>query len=339
MTGRVIFAQNADEQLPMASTTKIMSTLLALESGGLDTPFTVDAQAIRVEGSSMGLKEGDTVTLRALCYGMMLPSGNDAANAAAVRVAGGIPDFVELMNQKAAQLGMENTSFGTPSGLDADGHHSTARDMAMLLREALKNPEFEIISSSKTAKLSYGNPPYDRWLTNHNRLLWSCEGTIGGKTGFTKESGRCLISAVRRDGVTLICATLGCPDDWNVHSSLYKTGFAALSPVDLSSYYAGLRLPVIGGTGDVTVTGGQTALLPLAPDEAKGLVVSVQLPPFLYAPVEQGEFVGTVAYSMGSVVLWKEELKAANAVPLSFTPVPDKPTLWERMKTLFEREK
>ena len=212
-TGRVLFAQNAGLRLPMASTTKIMTALLTLEQGGLDNYFQVDSDAIRVEGSSMGLQEGDSVSLRALAYGMLLASGNDGANAAAVRISGSIPAFVERMNARAAEIGMADTRFATPSGLDDPGHYSTAYDMALLAREALQNPLFAEICAQSKAVVQYGNPPYNRWLTNHNRLLREYPGTIGVKTGFTKASGRCLVSCAERDGVRLIAVTLGCPDD------------------------------------------------------------------------------------------------------------------------------
>ena len=144
VTGEILFEKNAKSKLPMASTTKIMSAMLALESGNLDEEFTVDSNAIKVEGSSMGLQEGDRVTMRALVYGMLLPSGNDAANAAAVRLCGSVDAFVQLMNDRAVELGLNSTHFVTPSGLDdyTDDHYSSAYDMAVLAKEALKNPDF-----------------------------------------------------------------------------------------------------------------------------------------------------------------------------------------------------
>lgn len=170
-TGEVIYAHNAAEKLPMASTTKIMTTLLCLESGGLYDEFTVDSEAIKVEGSSMGLREGDTVTKYALCCGMLLPSGNDAANAAAVKISGSIEKFAELMNKRAREMGLSKTYFVTPSGLEGEGHGSSAADMALLAREALKNDIFREICSQTSLKLRFGDPPYERWLKNTNRLL------------------------------------------------------------------------------------------------------------------------------------------------------------------------
>ena len=185
VTGEILYEKQAQEQRPMASTTKIMTTLLCLESGDLDTEFPVDTDAIHVEGSSMGLVEGDIVTKRALCYGMLLPSGNDAAGAAAVKLAGNYAAFAEQMNQKAAELGMTQTHFVTPSGLHDDQHYSTAYDMALLTAAAMQNETFREICRQPSAKVCFGNSPYERWLTNSNKLLTMDETVVGVKTGFT----------------------------------------------------------------------------------------------------------------------------------------------------------
>ena len=231
-TGRVLYEKNADLQLPMASTTKIMTTLLTLESGNIDDWFTVDSEAIKVEGSSMGLSEGKEVTKRILCYGMMLPSGNDAANASAIAVSGSIDAFVELMNEKAENFGLTSTHFVTPSGLDdyTDEHYSTALDMANLTRLALSNDIFREICGTTSICLEFGDGE-SFWLSNSNKLLSSCYGVIGVKTGFTDKAGRCLVSACERDGVTLICVTLSDPNDWYDHTNLYDYCFSMLGAV------------------------------------------------------------------------------------------------------------
>ena len=225
VTGEVLYEKAADQQRPMASTTKIMTTLLCLESGDLDTPFPVDNDAIHVEGSSMGLVDGDIVTKRALCYGMLLPSGNDAAGATAVKLAGSYAAFAEQMNRKAQELGMTQSHFVTPSGLHDAEHYSTARDMALLTAAALQNETFREICGQASAKVCFGNPPYERWLTNSNKLLTMDETVIGVKTGFTDEAGRCLVSASVRNGITLICVTLNDRNDWQDHEVLYDYGF------------------------------------------------------------------------------------------------------------------
>ncbi len=231
-TGQVIYEKNSDMKLPMASTTKIMTTLLTLESGDIDEWFTVDSEAIKVEGSSMGLTEGKVVTKRILCYGMMLPSGNDAANASAVAVAGSIEAFVDLMNKKAENFGLLDTHFVTPSGLDdyTDEHYSTALDMANLTRLALSDETFREICGTGSICLESGNGE-SFWLSNSNKLLSSCDGVIGVKTGFTDKAGRCLVSACERDGVTLICVTLSDPNDWYDHTNLYDYCFSMVGAV------------------------------------------------------------------------------------------------------------
>ena len=312
-----------------------MTALLALEEGGLDEWFAVDGQAIRVEGSSMGLQEGDRVTLRALCGGMLLASGNDAANAAAVRCAGSTAAFVEEMNRKAAAIGMENTCFVTPSGLDAEGHQSTAADMALLMAEALQNEDFAALAGSKTLALEYGNPPYRRTLTNHNKLRWSCEGMVAGKTGFTKKAGRCLVTAARRQGVTLICATLGCPDDWQVHTQLYDRCFGALVPVEAASLMPGLELPAVGAGHKVPLTLARDQTLFVTAGELERLEAHAAVPPFLYAPVERGETVGRLDILLDGRTLWQLPLAAGQEAALSFPPRQEPTGLWAGLKGLF----
>ncbi len=289
-TGETVFAENANEKLPMASTTKIMTVLLCLESGGLFDEFTVDSDAIKVEGSSMGLVEGDTVTKYALCCGMLLPSGNDAANAAAVKIAGSAENFAELMNQRAEKLGLSQTFFVTPSGLEGDGHGSSARDMAFLAREALKNDTFREICSSETIQTEFGNPPYKRWLKNTNKLLSLYDGVYGVKTGFTDEAGRCLVSACERDGKDLICVTLNAPDDWNDHISMYDYGFEAVSRLDLK-IPEGFEMCAVGGeTNSLSLT-AECSDITVTTLSAKNDDFSFELAasPFVYAPVEKGD--------------------------------------------------
>lgn len=294
MTGRVLFAQSENERLPIASTTKIMTAMLTLEQPEIDAVFEVDGTAIMVEGSSMGLQKGDKASLRVLAAGMLLPSGNDAANAAAVRIAGSIPAFAVMMNNRAAELGLKNTRFETPSGLDSGDHCSTAYDMALLAREALRNPDFIDICSQYKMRTNFGNPPYDRWLTNHNKLLNYYDGTFGVKTGFTKKAGRCLVSAVRRDGVDLICVTLNCPNDWKVHQELYDRYFPAVQVEDLSQGIPAMEIPVTGGKAQsVAAVKTDVAQIPLPTDGAQ-VEYKITMEPFLYAPVRKGQYVGEV---------------------------------------------
>lgn len=321
-SGRVVYEKNAYEKRPMASTTKIMSALIALEQENIDEYFTVDSEAIKVEGSSMGLSEGDKVTLRTLCYGMMLPSGNDAANAAAVKIAGSIENFAVLMNNKARELGLENTNFVTPSGLDdyTDEHYSTAYDMAKLAAYAMQNDQFREICSQSSAKVTFGNPPYDRWLTNNNKLLKMCEGVVGVKTGFTDKARRCLVSACERNGVTLICVTLNAPDDWNDHASLYDYGFSKVKNYALPCEFGELTVNVVGGERDtVTVDMTETPSAPLFSDELSRVRTEVILYSFYYAPVVSGEQLGTVNFYVDGRLVESTPLAATRAVEIKKT--------------------
>lgn len=309
-TGKILFEKNSSEKLPMASTTKIMTTLLCLESGGLDDEFVVDSQAIKVEGSSMGLVEGDVVTKRALCYGMLLPSGNDAANATAVRISGSIEKFAELMNARARKIGMNKTFFVTPSGLEGEGHGSSAYDMALLAREALKNPEFAEICSQSSAKVHFGNPPFDRWLKNTNKLLTMYEGVKGVKTGFTDEAGRCLVSACERDGITLICVTLNDKNDWNDHSRMYDYGFSAVSPAELSSDEI-FPLNIVGGVQETIPVQAQGAIIFGNDGRIMNKISSeITMPPFAYANIKFGDKVGEMHWYYDGRYIGSIDIKA-----------------------------
>lgn len=301
-TGRVVASQNEHTKLPMASTTKIMTALLTLEQPKIDEYFVVDDAAIMVEGSSMGLVKGDQASLYALAQGMLLPSGNDAANAAAVRVSGSIPKFVEQMNARAAELSMINTHFETPSGLDGEQHFSTAFDMALLARAALENQSFKEICQLSRAKVEFGNPPFSRYLTNHNRLLKEYPGCIGLKTGFTKKAGRCLVSAVERDGVTLICVTLNAADDWNAHKNLYDYGFSAVQLRRIEVDTSGIMATIVGGEkAQIGVALHTDIYAPILAKELPLLRPEIRLRRFYYAPMAEGEILGEIGYYLDEI--------------------------------------
>lgn len=299
-TGEIVYELNSGKKLPMASTTKIMTTLLCLESGNLYEEFTVDSKAIKVEGSSMGLQEGDIVTKYALCCGMLLPSGNDAANAAAVKIAGSIEAFAEMMNARAEEIGLSRTYFVTPSGLEGNGHGSSAFDMAMLAREALKNEIFREICSSASVKLSFGNPPYERRLYNTNKLLAMYDGVYGVKTGFTDEAGRCLVSACERDGMELICVTLNDRNDWNDHIAMYNYGFDSVRSRE-AELPTNMQLDLVGAKADkINLTAGNEPVkLTMVSGDVSEITYNVISSPFIYAPVEAGEQVAQLQIMYG----------------------------------------
>ena len=314
-SGRVIYGNNQDEKLSMASTTKIMTSLLALENCELDIEFCVTDEMVRVEGTSMGLVSGDYVTMRAIVYGMLLQSGNDAANVAAYMMSGSIDEFAKLMNARAERIGMKNTNFVTPSGLDADEHYSTAYDMALLGAESINNETFAEICSSKTARVSYGNPAYMRTLSNHNKFLSQYDGAFGIKTGFTKKSGRCLVTAVERDGVTLVAVTLNAPDDWNDHAKLYDYAFSKVELCELDDDLSGVELDVIGSdceTKGVTVITKPVAVL--SDGESKKVKRKILLKKIEYAPIDKGSIVGVVRYYIDEMLLCEAPLTVVSDV-------------------------
>ena len=224
-SGRLLYENNGFERLPMASTTKIMTAILAIENCDMADVVTVSPTASGVEGSSLWLEVGEKLTVEQLLYGLMLNSGNDAAVALAEQVSGSTEAFVERMNGRARELGMFNTSFETPNGLDSDNHYTTAYDMAIMTRYAMSLPDFRRIVSTKNSTIPWADNPWQRALKNHNKLLWNYDGCIGVKTGYTKKSGRCLVSAAERDGRELIAVTLNAPDDWTDHTNLLNYGF------------------------------------------------------------------------------------------------------------------
>lgn len=316
-TGRVLYGKNIHERLAMASTTKIIGALMVLEQENLDEYFMVDSDAIQVEGSSMGLTEGDLVSLYSLACGMMLPSGNDAANAAGVRLYGSIDGFVEAMNQKAEELGLSDTHYVTACGLDAPDHYSTAFDLAKLTRIALQNEDFAYICSQSNMKVKFGDPPYERWLKNYNRLLELYPDCIGVKTGFTDDAGRCLVSAAERDGMTLICVTLNAQDDWNLHASLYDKCFESYSMTPLpdipsSITLAGDKLQENGIESELMLKPAYEASVPLKSGESARLTATVLCEPFVYAPAQLGRVYAQTLFSLDGYPLCSVPMVASS---------------------------
>lgn len=340
-TGAVIFAKNENTKLPMASTTKIMTTLLLLESGDLDSEFVIDDAALLTEGSSMNLLSGDTVTKRELCYGMMLPSGNDAANASALRLAGDYGSFAEMMNKRAYSVGMENTNFVTPSGLHDENHFSTAYDMSLLAREALKNDLFREICGTKSIKLSLESRESDKYLTNTNKLLTKYKYCIGVKTGFTDEAGRCLVSAAEKDGITLIAVTLNAPDDWNDHIKMYELAFRAAKKSPVDGHTDSFEAKVAGG--EQSTVRCKLAEIPMC-TSVNGSMPEIRerihIRKFIYAPVSSGDAVGYAEYLCKDDVIARISIVAEQDCGYAYSEVKTSfcDRLINRLKDLFKNK-
>jgi D-alanyl-D-alanine carboxypeptidase (penicillin-binding protein 5/6) len=316
VSGRLLCGQNTDMRLPMASTTKIMTGLIACESGKLDSVVTVPPDALRVEGSSVGLLPGERLTLRELVYGLLLESGNDAANAVALELGGSITGFADKMNARAQQLGLTNTHFMNPSGLDADGHYTTACDLARLGADAMKNADFAKIAGTKTIKISYNGRQNGRTLVNHNRLLGSVDGITGIKTGHTKKCGRSLVSSATRGGISLVIATLNDPDDWNDHKQLFDSEFKVLKNHTLLTGPLDISAKVVGGLCDtIQADYDKNISAALTDSESGGVTMEIDIPDFIYAPVKQGQIIGKLVFKVNGQTVAQTDLKASKGTP------------------------
>lgn len=297
-TGEVIFEHDPHEHLPMASTTKIMTALILCEEPDLTKQVVTTKEMVTVEGSSMGLLEGDTVSYYGLIVGMLLASGNDAATTTAIALSGSLPEFAERMNKKAKEIGMTETNFVTPSGLDAEGHYSTAYDMALLGAYAMKNEIFRKVASSEKLTVEYGNPPYKRTLSNHNKLLSSYDECVGVKTGYTKKSGRCLVSAAENENGFVVAVTLNDPDDWKDSKSLLERGLSSVYYSELSAD-APNSIAVVGADCEKIAITAENTRISVTDQSKNGMVCSVSLPHFLYAPVTANTVIGKIDYYYG----------------------------------------
>lgn len=315
---RIVYRKNADEKLPMASTTKIMTAICAIENtDDLDRKITVADCAVGVEGSSIYLKHGEHLSVRELVYGLMLSSGNDAAVAIACAVSGDVQRFAALMNETAKKIGVQNTSFKNPNGLDEEGHYTTAYDLARIASYSLKNDEFKKIVSTYTTTIPYEGYSYDRRLKNHNKLLKLYDGCIGIKTGFTKKSGRCLVSAAERDGAVLVAVTLNAPDDWNDHINMLNYGFENVCGERIISDGAYLKTArVKGGTAKkvrIVAKGGVTVCT--VKGEENKISIKYKIKNSLNAPVGYAQTVGIAQVYVNGIKAGQCEAVTETLVP------------------------
>lgn len=335
VTGRVLFEKNAHEKHSMASTTKIMTALVALESCGPDDIVTVSANASGTEGSSIYLAVGEKLRMEDLLYGLMLHSGNDAAIAVAEHVSGTVEEFAKRMTDKAREIGAKDTQFKNPNGLDAEGHYTTAYDLALITRYALKNEAFARIVGTKKKTIPNGDKAWDRVLVNHNKLLTLYDGCVGVKTGYTKKTGRCLVSAAVCNGWQVIAVTLNAPNDWQDHTNMFDYAFDnyKVRPLVMEDMVV-KTLPVINGS---------TEHVALYPDGAFNVVVDqaadlsryrveYNLPSKLPAPFEAGQVIGALKIYYGKE-LCKEIPLVTHEAAQYVEPPP--PTFLDRLAGFF----
>ena len=322
-SGRVLYRQNETARMRIASTTKIMTALVAIENGTLSDVVTVKRAETLVEGTSMYLREGDQLTLETLLYGLLLSSGNDAALVIADAVGGSQEKFVAMMNAKAAELGMTDSSFANPNGLDAEGHYSTALDMAKLARAAVENETLVRIASTRSITIG------GRTMQNHNRLLSYMDGCIGLKTGYTKAAGRTLVSCAVRNGQRLVAVTLQDGNDWVDHQQLYDYGFSAYPARQAIAMGAPVASRVVGDglLREIPLVAAKSFSWPVGTEES--LSVELELPDVLSAPVQAGTAAGQAVILLdGREVGRVDLLCGADVLPALPAPM----SLFHRLK-------
>lgn len=307
-TREVLQAENGDTPLPMASTTKVMTALVVLETVSPQEQVKVPQEAVGVEGSSLYIKNGEVYTVEQLLYGLMLQSANDCAVALAWYVGGqNVSAFVDKMNQKAMDMGLENTHFENPNGLPAEGHYTTARELALIMAEAMNNQLFRQITAAKKYTIK------DHTIVNHNRLLSLYPDCIGGKTGYTMAAGRCLVTVAERNGASLICVTLGRRDDWNIHTSAYEKWFGTLSTVTLAEKASlAVQLPLAGG-GTTVATNCDAVISELFSYDGSA-ECRILAGGYIYGNKQAGAVVGSVEYWYRGVKIGESPLVLQQSV-------------------------
>lgn len=314
---RVLYQKNAHVKLPMASTTKIMTALIALENGKLTDIITVPAEASGVEGSSIWLSAGEKHTLEDLLYGLMLSSGNDAAATIAIHFGGSIEGFAAMMNERAKEIGAVDTNFVTPHGLHDENHFTTAYDLAIISSVAMENPEFAKIVNTRNKTIPWEGSQWDRALRNKNKIIWQYEGGNGIKTGYTSNAGRCLVSAANKENMQLIGVVLNCPDMFEDSKKMLTYGF---DTYDMTRVYnkddslgkiqvEGATVPEVEFVADISVD------MPLSEEEKSTVQTQTSIDQNLVAPITKGQEIGEVNIFVGGNMIATAKLKATqNAV-------------------------
>lgn len=328
-SGRILYAQDIHEQRLIASITKLMTALIAVEqTDDLDREITIEPEWVGIEGSSIYLKAGETVSMRTLLYGLLLQSGNDAAQAIACHISGDVACFASLMNARASEIGMTNSHFANPSGLNDEKHYSTAYDMALLACVCLQNEVVAEICATKSITIG------TRTFVNHNKLLQRYEDCVGMKTGYTERAGRTLVSAAVRDGQTLVCVTLNDGNDWNDHEKLLDYGFETYREQILCQQ--GERFGTVKVTGSlipgVPVVAAKQVEFPMKAGES--LKLHIEIAHTLQAPVQKGMPVGWAIWTLNGEPVAETELICGSGASYDLV---QNTGLWERISGVSDR--
>lgn len=312
-TGRVLYERNPHNKMAIASTTKIMTALVALEKGNLEERISIDAESVGIEGSSIYLKENEKLTLEDLLYGLMLRSGNDAAVAIAIHIGGSVEGFVELMNKKAKEIGALNTNFVNPNGLHDNNHYSTAYDMAIITRQAFLYKEFENIVGTKTYVSTRNENNY---YQNKNETLWKYKGGDGVKTGYTTKSGRCLVSSAKRNQMRLISVALRANNWFNDNYKLLDYGFDNYKNYiiyDKNQFMKKIKAEDANKEYIDLIT-QKDLFYPLKEDEVKKVKINIVTPDKIKAPIYKGDIIGEINVYLDNKLINKDKLIAKASI-------------------------
>ncbi len=327
---RVLYSKNENQKLAMASTTKIMTAITAIEyCKDLDKEFTISPKAVGISGTSLYLKKGEVFSTRDLLYGLMLISGNDASVAIGEYVGDGVDNFVEMMNELALEIGAKNTHFDNTHGLDSSTHYTTAYDLALITSYALENPTFQEIVSTKNIKITNGDG-YTRYLKNKNKLLFSLDGCNGVKTGFTDDAGRCLVTSCNRNGMNVVSVVLNCQPMFEESAKLMEKAFNEYSLVDLTCFYNfNKKIKVLEGQSDYVEIGTKEKFFyPLKNDEIKNIKIEYKIQDVLEAPITKDYEIGNVKIFIDNNLLFSEKIYTMEEVRRN--------SIWEKLKDLIE---
>ena len=324
-----LYSKSADTKMPMASTTKIMTALVALDGTSLQDTVIIDERAVGVEGSSAYLKAGEVLTIEELLYALLLQSANDAAVAIACHVAGDVDAFAILMNDKAKDLGLSCTNFTNPHGLDDKEHYTTARELAIITAEAMKNESFRKITS--TYKKTFSTEDRTRTYVNHNKMLLNYEGCIGVKTGYTQRSGRCLVVATERNGLEFISVTLDAPNDWSDHTKLLDYGYDTLERIDLAKVdeYC-YNVPIINGDKESILVTNDKDISIIVEKGDHSLNKHIKLIRYAVAPISEGDVLGEIIFTVDG-----KEVDRCNLIARENAGSNEKKSLLDRLTSLF----